>query len=60
MVAGVNVIVIKRFEGRFRPLASTLNAIERTLIDAVLIDEGVASPAGAGAGVRLARHVKLP
>jgi hypothetical protein len=55
--AGVNVIVIKRFEAGSDPRSSTVNAIERALVDAgvVLIDEGAASPPGGGAGVRLTR-----
>jgi transcriptional regulator with XRE-family HTH domain len=53
--AGVGVLVIKRFEAGSDPRASTVNAIERVLIEAgvTLIDDGAASPAGSGAGVRL-------
>jgi predicted transcriptional regulator len=53
--AGVSAIVIMRFEKGSDPRASTVNAIERALINAgvVLIEEGAASPAGDGQGVRL-------
>jgi transcriptional regulator with XRE-family HTH domain len=53
--AGVSAIVIMRFEKGSDPRASTVNAIERALIAAgvTLIDDGAASPAGAGPGVRL-------
>ena len=52
--AGVGVLVIKRFERGSDPRASTVNAIERVLVDAgvILIDDGAVS-AGGGAGVRL-------
>ena len=55
--AGVSAIVIMRFEKGSDPRASTVNAIERALINAgvILIDDGAASPAGKGLGVRLAR-----
>jgi len=55
--AGVNVIVIKRFESGSDPRSSTVNAIERALLNAgvILIDEGAPSPPGSGAGVRLAQ-----
>jgi transcriptional regulator with XRE-family HTH domain len=54
-VAGVSLPVIKRFERGADPRASTVNAIERALINAgiTLIDDGASSPPGAGAGVRL-------
>jgi hypothetical protein len=56
-VQALGVLVIKRFESGSDPRASTVNAIERALVDAgvTLIDDGAASPAGAGAGVRLTR-----
>jgi predicted transcriptional regulator len=55
--AGVSAIVVMRFEKGSDPRASTVNAIERALINAgvILIDDGAASPAGEGLGVRLAR-----
>lgn len=55
--AGVSAIVIMRFEKGSDPRASTVNAIERALINAgvILIDDGAASPAGEGLGVRLSR-----
>jgi transcriptional regulator with XRE-family HTH domain len=57
--AGVSVIVVKRFERGSDPRASTVNAIERALIAAgvILIDDGAASPTGAGPGVRLAHRL---
>jgi hypothetical protein len=53
--AGLGILVIKRFERGSDPRASTVNAIERALVEAgvTLIDDRAASPAGAGAGVRL-------
>jgi transcriptional regulator with XRE-family HTH domain len=54
--AGVSLPVIKRFERGADPRASTVNAIERALVEeagAELIDDGAASPPGAGEGVRL-------
>jgi hypothetical protein len=56
--AGVSLAVLKRFERGSDPRASTVNAIERALVDAgvTLIDDGAVSPAGAGAGVRLTRR----
>lgn len=55
VAAGVNVIAIKRFESGSDPRASTVNAIERALVEAgvILIDDGAASPAGGGVGVRV-------
>jgi predicted transcriptional regulator len=57
-LTGLSVLVIKRFERGSDPRASTVNAIERALVDAgvTLIDDGAMSPAGAGAGVRLAQR----
>jgi transcriptional regulator with XRE-family HTH domain len=56
--AGLGILVIKRFERGSDPRASTVNAIERALVEAgvTLIDDGAASPAGAGAGVRLTQR----
>jgi hypothetical protein len=57
---GLGVLVIKRFERGSDPRASTVNAIERALVGAgvTLIDDGAASPAGAGAGVRLTKRAE--
>jgi transcriptional regulator with XRE-family HTH domain len=56
--ARVSLPVIKRFERGADPRASTVNAIERALIEAgiTLIDDGASSPPGGGAGVRLTRR----
>ena len=54
-LANVPVIAIKRFEAGGDPRASTVNAIERALVEAgvTLIDDGAASATGSGPGVRL-------
>jgi transcriptional regulator with XRE-family HTH domain len=59
-LAGLGVLVIKRFERGSDPRASTVNAIERALVEAgvTLIDNGAGSPAGAGPGVRLTRRAE--
>jgi transcriptional regulator with XRE-family HTH domain len=57
--AGIGVLVVKRFEKGSDPRASTVNAIERVLVDAgvTLIDDGAASPTG-GSGVRLSARAE--
>jgi predicted transcriptional regulator len=56
--AGLGVLVIKRFEKGSDPRASTVNAIERALVEAgaTLIDDGAVSPGG-GPGVRVASRI---
>jgi len=59
--AGVGILVVKRFERGSDPRASTVNAIERALVEAgvTLIDDGSVSPSG-GAGVRLTARAEEP
>jgi hypothetical protein len=62
MAAGVNVIVIKRFEAGSDPRSSTRDRIERALLDSgvVLIDEGAGQPCWSGCGRQIGPSSQAP